>query len=48
MRTKGYKRVSLVTSMHHMPGSMKNFERLFAAHGIEVVPYACEYKAPKE
>ena len=47
-RAKGYKRVYLVTSAHHMPRSMVNFEKAFAAYGIEVVPYACEYRTPKE
>lgn len=47
-RAKGYKRVYLVTSAHHMPRSMLNFEKPFISHGIEVVPYACEYKMPKE
>ena len=45
---KGYKRVYLVTSAYHMPRSMLNFEKAFAAYGIEVVPYACEYRTPKE
>ena len=31
-----------------MPRSMLNFEKAFAAYGIEVVPYACEYRTPKE
>ena len=47
-RAKGYKRVYLVTSAYHMPRSMMNFEMPFAAHGIEVVPYACEYRTAKE
>ena len=25
-----------------------NFEKPFSEHGIEVVPYACEYYTPKE
>ena len=47
-REKGYKKVYLVTSAYHMPRSMMNFEKPFATHGIEVVPYACEYRTPKE
>lgn len=31
-----------------MPRSMMNFEKPFAAHGIAVVSYACEYRTPKE
>ena len=31
-----------------MPRSMMNFEKPFSEHGIEVVPYACEYYTPKE
>lgn len=47
-REKGYKKVYLVTSAYHMPRSMMNFDKPFAAHGIEVVPYASEYRTPKE
>lgn len=47
-RAKGYKRVYLVTSAYHIPRSMMNFEKAFEAYGIEVVPYACEYRTPKE
>ena len=47
-REKGYKKVYLVTSAYHMPRSMMNFDKAFAAHGIEVVPYGCEYRTPKE
>lgn len=47
-KSKEYKKVYLVTSAYHMPRSMMNFEKPFATHGIEVVPYACEYKTPKE
>ena len=39
---------SCITSAHHMPRSMMNFEKPFSEHGIEVVPYACEYYTPKE
>lgn len=47
-RAKGYKRVYMVTSAYHMPRSMMNFKRPFAAKGIEVVPFCCEYRTPKE
>lgn len=47
-REKGYKKVYLVTSAYHVPRSMMNFEKAFAAYGIEVFPYACEYRTPKE
>ena len=47
-KAKGDKKVYLVTIAYHMPRSMMNFEKAFAAYGIEVVPYACEYRTPKE
>lgn len=47
-KSKGYKKVYLVTSAYHMPRSMMNFEKPFAMHGIEVIPYACDYRTPKE
>lgn len=47
-KARGYKRVYLLTSACHMPRSMMNFEKPFAAYGIEVVPYASEYRTPKE
>ena len=47
-KARGYKRVYLLTSACHMPRSMMNFKKPFAAYGIEVVPYASEYRTSKE
>ena len=48
MRKNGFKSLRLVTAAYHMPRSMMNFEKPFATHGIEVIPYACDYRTPKE
>ena len=44
---KGYRRVYLVTSAYHMLRSMMNFEKPFAEHVIEVMPYCCDYYTSK-